>query len=398
VQKEISQCDTQTHEIHTMSWNPADAGQLMLGMVNGSVAQWDPRASRVINTRRVHRENVSALSWNDIGSHYISASCDQTLKLWDCRRTELPLQIFEDTRATHDGGDYPVCVAWNPQSPHVFASGSNEGTITYWCCGNDTNHGSVHRTSFETLLSSPSLFGQQSNPEGRQSNPEGRQSNSEGRQSNPEGRPGNSNAARSKSPGPDALSGDAKSETKEERLTTAGAFDPEGLRESKKTSQVLTTSLSEMVVSPDVENRVRAFERRKTSGSERKRRTLVTGDVPRARRRVAASTKIGEMAGAHCGRVSDIVFHPEGHVLCSVGGDATLKFWSTCYPDADFENCFEAHQLPPSRQIQLTASHTPDNDAASITTADSHVLNSRSIDSRTIATSTTLLDDAPFFS
>jgi hypothetical protein len=73
------------------------------------------------------------------------------------------------------------------------------------------------------------------------------------------------------------------------------------------------------------------------------------------RRRVPATGKIGEMFGAHRGgRVSDLAFHHEGHVLCSVGGDGALRVWAQCYPDADYENLFELRQLPMRLQAEVT--------------------------------------------
>jgi polyadenylation factor subunit 2 len=299
-------------------------------MVNGSVAQWDPRVSRVVHVRRVHRENVSAISWNDAGTHYISASRDQTLKLWD-RRHELPLQVFQDTRAAHDGGDYTVCVAWNPQSAHVFASGSNEGTVTYWCCGSDANCGTTRHTSFV-----PSTLSRAPTP-----------------------------------PGARCLLYDCKSETKEELVAPTGGCD---------TSDVKGDRAKEGT------NDIRGDESRVTRAVERE----IKHPSSASRRRVPTSGKIGEMLAAHCGRVSDLAFHPEGHVLCSVGGDATLKFWGGCYPDADFENCFEAHQLPPARQTELAPSE------ALVDSTDDSVI-PRPASTGTHAAQA-LSDDAPFFS
>ena len=76
----------------------------------------------------------------------------------------------------------------------------------------------------------------------------------------------------------------------------------------------------------------------------------------RPRRRLEATEPMGEMFLAHRGRISDVDFHPEGHLLGSVGADSTFKVWGQCFPDTDFENRFEVRQLPHQKQRDIVLS------------------------------------------
>lgn len=266
-QQRVTRSDEHSHMVHSIAWNPCEAGQLLLGLENGGVVCWDPRSSSSSSThdRRLHMDCVTRIAWRPDGRWFATASRDQSLKVWDTRCTARPLQAFLDSRlGGRDGTEHPTSLAWHPQSDNVFVSGSSEGTITYWSCDVDAS------SSASTLR----------------------------------------------------------------LVTPSPRVDEENKEEKKKKGEE------------------EEEEKKKTTPAT----TPATTTNAKPRRRLEASRPIGEMFLAHRGRVSDLAFHPEGHLLGSVGADSTMKVWAQCFPDTDFENRFEVRQLPLRRQPSVVRS------------------------------------------
>ena len=87
---------------------------------------WDVRAGKSIGIASIHAGEVLSCDWNKYSDQFVTASVDQSIRIWDCRSLNTPLHILTGhTLAIRR-------VKYSPFSPQIIASASYDMTIRIW--------------------------------------------------------------------------------------------------------------------------------------------------------------------------------------------------------------------------------------------------------------------------
>lgn len=119
--------------LSTMGW-------LLSGCEDNTLRLWNPSWTQVWSSSSAHSSNVTSVAFSPDGDAFVSASLDNTLRLWATNGTLLR------TVTGHAGG--VTAVAFSPDSAKL-ASGSADGSIKVWnradgiCLATISAHGSA---------------------------------------------------------------------------------------------------------------------------------------------------------------------------------------------------------------------------------------------------------------
>ncbi|KAK9817197.1 hypothetical protein WJX72_010933 [[Myrmecia] bisecta] len=106
---------------------PAHAGSSAFR--SAAAAPWHPRGVLIAHLAE-HRRAVNQLAVAANGSFFASASSDETVKVWDCRRLEKDVSFRSRLTYTGQGGRILACTAC--QDAQSVASGSSNGSVHVW--------------------------------------------------------------------------------------------------------------------------------------------------------------------------------------------------------------------------------------------------------------------------
>ncbi|DBA85444.1 TPA: hypothetical protein ACH3X2_006119 [Trebouxia sp. C0005] len=106
---------------------PSQAGAMGRGAVSQS--PWHPQGVLVAHLAE-HRQGVNQLAVAGNGLFFATASNDETVKVWDCRRLEKDVSFKSRLTYASQGGKALCCTAC--QDGQSIASGSSNGSVHVW--------------------------------------------------------------------------------------------------------------------------------------------------------------------------------------------------------------------------------------------------------------------------
>ncbi|DBB16182.1 TPA: hypothetical protein ACH3X3_015178 [Trebouxia sp. C0006] len=106
---------------------PSQAGAMGRGAV--SQTPWHPQGVLIAHLAE-HRQGVNQLAVAANGLFFASASNDETVKVWDCRRLEKDVSFKSRLTYASQGGKALCCTAC--QDGQSMASGSSNGSVHVW--------------------------------------------------------------------------------------------------------------------------------------------------------------------------------------------------------------------------------------------------------------------------
>ena len=146
----------QGNDVKTVDWHP-QKGLLVCGDKNYVITLLDPRIQpkgkqSKLRTIYDHKGEVSICSWNQNGDWFLSASRDQSQKLWDLRQMAEPIRTYQGQGAA------VTSLAWHPVHSDLWVSGGmvrlpfprprqqtqqllsccwQDGSLAYWLASNE---------------------------------------------------------------------------------------------------------------------------------------------------------------------------------------------------------------------------------------------------------------------
>ncbi|KAL7060334.1 hypothetical protein AAHC03_09570 [Spirometra sp. Aus1] len=125
-------------DVRSVAWHPY-MSLIMSGSKDAQqpIKLWEPKTGESIATLYVHKNTCTDVSWNQNGNWFLTASRDHLIKLFDLRYMKTEMQTFRGHKRD------VMRVAWHPCHESLFASGSADGTILFWCAGTDTELGAI---------------------------------------------------------------------------------------------------------------------------------------------------------------------------------------------------------------------------------------------------------------
>lgn len=87
---------------------------------------WDVRKNRSVRTLAAHTNEVLSCDWDKYSNHFVTASVDQSLAVWDPRQLQTPLYVLT-------GHTFAIRrVKYSPHQSSVLASASYDMTVCLW--------------------------------------------------------------------------------------------------------------------------------------------------------------------------------------------------------------------------------------------------------------------------
>lgn len=116
-------------DVRCVDWHPT-RGLVVSGSKDTLVKLWDPRSGGTAGTLHGHKATLMTTQWNPTNGNWVlTASRDQTCKVFDIRFQQRELATFK-------GHDSDVTTAvWHPIQEELFASGANDGSLSFWLVG-----------------------------------------------------------------------------------------------------------------------------------------------------------------------------------------------------------------------------------------------------------------------
>ncbi|HTI70514.1 MAG TPA: TIR domain-containing protein [Candidatus Limnocylindria bacterium] len=109
--------------VNACAWSPN--GQFLLSASSdNSLKIWDASSAQCLHTLQGHSRSVLACAWSLNGQFLLSASLDNSLKIWDASSAQC-------LHTLHGHSSSVLACAWSPDGKIVF-SGSADGTIKKW--------------------------------------------------------------------------------------------------------------------------------------------------------------------------------------------------------------------------------------------------------------------------
>ena len=115
------------------AWSP-DGQRLLSASDDNTLKVWDARNGAELLTLQGHSAFVMSCAWSPDGQRLLSASADKTLKVWDARNGAVLLTL-------QGHSDYVWSCAWSPDGQRLL-SASDDNTLKVW----DARNGAVLRT------------------------------------------------------------------------------------------------------------------------------------------------------------------------------------------------------------------------------------------------------------
>mmetsp|Transcript_11423 Transcript_11423/g.34332 ORF Transcript_11423/g.34332 Transcript_11423/m.34332 type:complete len:313 (-) Transcript_11423:363-1301(-) len=126
--QEVAGFDT-VDGLYDCAWSETNENILASACGDGSIKVWDvaaPPRANPLRSLQEHAREVCSLSWNTVHkTQFLSASWDDTAKLWDSEQPQ-SLRTF---------GEHTYCVyaaIWNPAHGDVFVTASGDHTAKVW--------------------------------------------------------------------------------------------------------------------------------------------------------------------------------------------------------------------------------------------------------------------------
>ncbi|KXJ17053.1 peroxisomal targeting signal 2 receptor [Exaiptasia diaphana] len=111
------------------AWSEHNQDVIVSASGDGSLQLWNVNNPEPIKVFKGHTAEVYGVEWcpGRDGDTFLSASWDNTIKLWDPQRLECPLV---SNFSGHQGVIYSAL--WSPHIPRTFASASGDHTLGIW--------------------------------------------------------------------------------------------------------------------------------------------------------------------------------------------------------------------------------------------------------------------------
>lgn len=116
------------------AWSPFSPDILVTGSGDGTIQLWNCADHKLqpVHVFRGHSKEIYSVNWSKLAgnpSHFLSASWDTTIKLWDVNAPKGCLSTFSGHT------DLVFCATMSPFNKNTFASVSCDSTLKLW----DTN-------------------------------------------------------------------------------------------------------------------------------------------------------------------------------------------------------------------------------------------------------------------
>ncbi|KAK9844760.1 hypothetical protein WJX74_006517 [Apatococcus lobatus] len=127
-------------DILCAEWHPR-MSMIASGSKDTLVKLWDPRSGKSLSADlRGHNQTVTSCSWNRNGNWLLTTSRDTLCKVWEVRMQRVLHDFKRDNEAV-------ITAAWHPKHEEVFASGSQDGSVTHWLVSQPTTQTRVQTAS-----------------------------------------------------------------------------------------------------------------------------------------------------------------------------------------------------------------------------------------------------------
>ena len=105
------------------SWSP-DGRLILSASHDDTLKLWDPKTGRCIRTLSGHSDVVNSCAWSPDGQQILSASADETLKLWDPSTGDCIRTLSGHSRTVSS-------CAWSPDGRQILSASADE-TLKLW--------------------------------------------------------------------------------------------------------------------------------------------------------------------------------------------------------------------------------------------------------------------------
>ncbi len=112
-----------TKSVNTVAWHP-DGKHVLTASDDQTARVWDTASGEVIATFTGHTDAIWSAAWRPDGQQVLTGSADGTAKIWDAASGQVIATLEEHT-------DRVLAVAWSPDGQQVL-TGSADGTAKIW--------------------------------------------------------------------------------------------------------------------------------------------------------------------------------------------------------------------------------------------------------------------------